>query len=139
MGDGHQLHALVVEQFLQGIDGQLAVLVVGHHDDLDILAASDVQEGDDVAGVLGGGGEDAVAGPERGGQPVERQVPAAGGVLDVGDLVRGAAQQRGRGAVEAFDLRLGTGRGLVPTDVGLEPEVGDDGVEHGAGGNADPA
>ena len=82
--------------------GELPGLVVV--DDLDDGAGArgDLEEGDDVAGVLGAGGQDPVAGLE--GEPVEGHVPGAGGVLDDGDLVGLAADQPGDRVVGVFDL-----------------------------------
>ena len=129
VGDGDELdRPLPSSSVAAGRDGQLAGLVVG--DDLDHGAGArgDLQERDDVAGVLGAGGQDAVAGLE--GEAVERHVPGAGGVLDHRDLVGAAADELGDGGVGVLDL-LGCGfGGLVAADLGLAAQVGDDGVGH---------
>ena len=87
MRDGDELDrpAVVGEPAAQVAHGELPGLVVV--DDLDDGAGArgDLEEGDDVAGVLGAGGQDPVAGRE--GEPVEGHVPGAGGVLDDRDLV----------------------------------------------------
>jgi hypothetical protein len=85
------------------------VLVVGH--DLDLHAPlTHLIEGDDVAVVLGNGGQNAVAGLKR--DRVEHHVPGAGGVLDHGDLAPVCAEQRcgmvvdGTDSLGRFVLRL---------------------------------
>ena len=81
MGDRDELHrtGVVGEPAAQVAHAELSGLVVV--DDLDDGAGArgDLKERDDVAGVLGTSGQDAVAGGE--GQPVEGHVPGAGGVL----------------------------------------------------------
>ncbi len=128
VGDGDQLHPLV-DHALQRIDRNLAGLVARDHLDHGAGALGDLQEGDDVAGILGAGGQDAVAGGE--GDGVEGHVPGAGGVFDEGDLVGVAAEQRRRRVVEALDRVVLAVRRLVAADGRLELEVVDRGVEHG--------
>ena len=80
-------------------------------------ARGDLQEGDDVAGVLGPGGQDPVARPN--GMRVEGHVPGPGRVLDEGDLVGPAADEPRDGGVGRLDL-LGRCRcRLVAADRGL--------------------
>ena len=71
-----------------------------------------LQKGDDVAGVFGAGGEDAVARGE--GERVKGHVPGAGGVLDQGDLVaaRSPAGVRRRIIDTSLDRSLLRGRRL---------------------------
>jgi hypothetical protein len=92
MVDGDEPY-VVGERRLQSVEGHLAVLVVGQHLDLDPTVAGGVQEGDRVAAVLAGRGQDAVARTEV--DAVERRVPGAGGVLGDGDLARVRADEPG--------------------------------------------
>ena len=104
VGDRDELDrpAAVGEPAAQVVDGELAGLVVV--DDLDDGAGArgDLEEGDDVAGVLGPCGQDPVAGRE--GEAVEGHVPGAGGVLDDRDLGGLAADEPGDGGVGVLDL-----------------------------------
>jgi hypothetical protein len=66
VGDGHELHrpVAVVEAAAQVGDRELAGLVVVEDLDDGAGAGGNLQEGDDVAGVLGAGGQDPVSGFE---------------------------------------------------------------------------
>ena len=85
MGDRDQLGALV-DGALQGAKVDLAVVVVGHHDDLRAGLLGDLQVGDVVRRIFADAGQDAVARLEVEG--VEGEVPGPRGVLDEGDLRR---------------------------------------------------
>ena len=115
----------------EAVDVDLAVLVVGHDDDGGAGAVGDLAHRDVVAGVLGGGGEDAVARAQP--QRVEGHVPRARGVLDDRDLVAlGADQPRDR-VVGVLGAVLALGGRLVAADLRLAAQVLDDGVEHRRG------
>ncbi len=130
MGDGDELHALV-QELAQRSDRELTVLVVGHRLDDRSRSARHLQEGDDVALVLGPRAQDPVAGAEA--QRVEGHVPGAGGVLDDGDLVGVGAQQPGELVVDGLQALGGLRGGLVAPDARLALEVPDDDVEDGLG------
>ena len=123
-----QLHALV-DQPLQRLDRERARLVVRHHHDLGAGPLGDLQEGDDVAGVLGARRQDAVARPEL--ERIECHVPGAGRVLDERDLVGSAIDEAREAAVDALERRLGAICRLVSADLRLEPQVPEHGIEHG--------
>jgi hypothetical protein len=68
---------------------QLAVLIIGHHDDLGAGPPGGLPVGQHVAAVFGAAGQDLVAGAQRNG--VERRVPGMRGVVEQGDLLAAAA------------------------------------------------
>lgn len=133
MGDRHQFHRVVsgVEAAPQVIDGELAALVVV--DDLDdgSRASRDLEERNDVAGVLRTSGEDAVTGAEP--KAVERHVPGPGGVLDDRDLVGLAPDQPGDRPVGVLHTVVGLGRCFVAADRRLALQVVDDSGGHAGG------
>jgi hypothetical protein len=130
VGDRNQLHALV-QRVAQRLDRQLAVLVVRHGLDGRSRALAHLQEGDEVALVLGVRAEDAIAGLEP--QRVERHVPSARGVLDDRHLVALAADELRDRVVGGVDpLVLGRG-GLVAADARLERGVAEDRLDHRRG------
>ena len=126
--DRDELHrtGVVGEPAAKVAHGELPGLVVVDDFDDGAGARGDLEEGDDIAGVLGPGGQDPVAGRER--EPVEGHVPGAGGVLHDRYLGGLAADEPGDGVVGVFDLVVGFGRGLVAADLGLAVQVGDHGV-----------
>jgi len=80
-------------QPLQRGDVQLAMLVIGHHDDLGARPAGGLPVGQHVATIFRTAGQDLVAGTQRDG--VERRVPGVGGIVEQRDLLGPAAGQPG--------------------------------------------
>jgi hypothetical protein len=92
----------VIDHAFERCDVELAGGVARHDLDDGAGAAGGVQEGDVVAGVLGLGGEDAVAGGEADG--IERHVPGDRGVLDERDFGAVRVQELRNRIVDRFDL-----------------------------------
>ena len=116
---------LRTDQALQGIEVDLAAAVARRHVDLQPAALGLMQEGEEVADILRFDREDAVALLQR--QGIERHVPGARGVLDIGDLGPVAVQQRGEGVVEILQRRLGLVLRVVAADGLLQRQV----IQHG--------
>src|SRR5215211_5009330 len=126
MGDRDQLGALV-DGALQGAKVDLAVVVVGHHDDLRARLLGDLQVGDVVRRIFADAGQDAVARLEIEG--VEGEVPGPRGVLDEGHFVGLGPDQPGDRGIKALQLVMRLGGSLVAADLGLELQVVQRGVE----------
>ena len=99
-------------------------------------AAGDLQEGDDVAGVLGTTGEDSITWHEI--HRIERHVPGPGGIFKHGDLVRPAIDQSGYGRVCGLNLSGGGRGGLISADLSLLTKVADYCLRHLRGGQRGP-
>jgi hypothetical protein len=106
--DGDEPYVLA-ERGGEGVERDLPVFVV--RDDLYLHAtvAGHVQEGDRVAAVFAGRGQDAVARPEP--HAVEGHVPRAGGALGDGDLV-GVRPDEQRSSSRRSHIPSVTGRTL---------------------------
>ena len=136
MGDGNEPGASVDHAAERGNIG-LAGCVIRNDPHDDALALRDLQVGKIVAGVLGGGRQDDVAGAQR--QGIEGHVPGPGRVLDIGDLVGCGADQPSGFGVEAVDCGTRLGLGLVAADLALALQMADDRVMHASGVSDDPA
>src|SRR5579885_555262 len=125
--DGDEFDALI-DGVAQGLDGDLAVRIVG--DDLDgrTRALRHLQISDVVAGVLGHRGEDALAGWK--GDGVESHIPGARGIFDDGYLIARTADQGRDGIIDVFDGLLRLFRRLVAACARLALQVSDDGIQH---------
>ena len=117
---------------LEGVEGDLAVLVVLHQHDLDTEPVAQVQQRDGVAGVLLARDQHPVAGLER--VAVDREVPRPGGAVGQRDLTGLGPQQGRHRGVHRLDLVGDRPLRLVAADLGLALQVAHHGVEHLAGG-----
>lgn len=127
MGDGDEFDA-AVDGGAQCVNGDLTVFVVGDDVDPGAGLARHLEEGDVIAGVLRHCRQDAVSWLERHG--VKGHIPSAGGVLDDSDFIALAAQQRGRRIIDMFHRLTRLSCRLVATDLRLQAQMVDRGVQH---------
>jgi hypothetical protein len=125
-----QPHAPVRQHGLQRVHRNLPGGVIGNDAHLDAALPLQLQIGDVVAGVFGGGGQDHVAGPQR--QRIEGHVPRTRGVFHHGNFFRPRVEQPGDGGIDVFQAVAGRGSGFVTPQHRLALQVPDDGVEHHA-------
>ena len=98
--------------------------------DLDTGALGHLEKGDVVAGVLVGGGDDAVAGSQA--QRVEGHLPGAGGVLQECYFVLRAVEKAGYAGVDGLQFAGNLVGGLVSADLLFKAEMFDDACHHRA-------
>ncbi|MNL43258.1 hypothetical protein D3C87_1657640 [compost metagenome] len=110
--------------------------VVRHDRDLGPGLLRRLEEGDEVARVLGGRGQDAIARLER--DRVEGHVPGPGRVLEQGDLVAVRPDESGDVVVDLLNGLVLLARRLVAPDPSLELQVSDRGVQDGLGHQGGP-
>ena len=120
MRDGDQLDVMIDHAF-EGVEIEFSRGVARDDVDHGPGAAGNLQEGNVIAGVLGLGGEDAIAGGEADG--IERHVPGDRGVLDEGDFTAVGVQELRDRIVDRFDLVVGGRGGFVASSSGFELEM----------------